>query len=268
MKYLTAILCTLALVASCSKPAEKEFKVVAHRGYWNTEGAVRNSIASVRNAVTLGTFGSEFDVQVTADGVPVVHHDDKTTNGILIRDTTFEGLMAEADLLENGEKIPTLAEYLTAWQQMPQNNTKLILEIKSAATPEQETAAVEAILNQVNLFEITNDQIEYIAFSWFVCQELSRMAPEATVSYLNGDKTPAEIKEAGLEGIDYNYKVLRKNPQWVAEAHDLGLIVNAWTVNKPEAMQEMVDLNVDYITTDKPVELMELLGNQPEKSAK
>ena len=68
------------------------------------------------------------------------------------------------------------------------------------------------------------------------------------------------IKKLGLAGIDYSMKVLRKNPEWVKQAHDLGLKVNVWTVNKEEDMQAMLDLGVDFITTNNPVELKALIG--------
>ena len=36
-------------------------------------------------------------------------------------------------------------------------------------------------------------------------------------------------------------------------------IVNVWTVNKEEIMREMIALGVDYITTDEPVLLQQVL---------
>ena len=37
------------------------------------------------------------------------------------------------------------------------------------------------------------------------------------------------------------------------------MIVNVWTVNKEDMMKKMIDLNVDYITTDKPEEALKLV---------
>ena len=76
---------------------------------------------------------------------------------------------------------------------------------------------------------------------------------------MNGDLSPKDVKARNWNGIDYNYKVFQKNPTWVKEAKDLGLLVNVWTVNDPKVMQEMIDLKVDYITTDKPLILKEIL---------
>jgi len=67
------------------------------------------------------------------------------------------------------------------------------------------------------------------------------------------------IKKLGLAGIDYSMGVLRKHPQWVKEAHDLGLEVNVWTVDSEEDMKYFIGLGVDYITTDYPERLQALL---------
>jgi glycerophosphoryl diester phosphodiesterase len=49
------------------------------------------------------------------------------------------------------------------------------------------------------------------------------------------------------------------SPNWndldaasVAEAHELGLTVVTWTVNRPEAIERMLDLGVDGIISDRP----------------
>lgn len=55
---------------------------------------------------------------------------------------------------------------------------------------------------------------------------------------------------------------MKKHPEWVEEAHKLGLEVNVWTVNTPEDMKYFRDLGVDYITTDHPDTALELYGQK------
>ena len=43
------------------------------------------------------------------------------------------------------------------------------------------------------------------------------------------------------------------------EAHRLGLIVNAWTVNEPSDINRMIDLGVDGIITDYPARVQRCL---------
>ena len=169
---------------------------------------------------------------------------------MILEDVTYADIVENAPKLEpTGETMPTLQEFLEAWDH---SGVKLVLEIKSASTPEKETFFVEKILEVVNNYGVSLGEIEYIAFSAHVCNEVLRLAPGAVISYLNGDKTPAEAAQAGWHGIDYEHTVFTANPAWVAEAQELGLLVNVWTVNKEEKMREMIALGVDYITTDKP----------------
>src|SRR3990167_4313755 len=56
--------------------------VIAHRG--NSMHAPEDTLESLRQGMALGADGLEFDVRLSADGVPVVIHDptlDRTTDG-------------------------------------------------------------------------------------------------------------------------------------------------------------------------------------------
>jgi glycerophosphoryl diester phosphodiesterase len=59
--------------------------------------------------------------------------------------------------------------------------------------------------------------------------------------------------------LDYHYSVYQKNPTWIAEAKQLGLTINAWTVNETAEMQQLIDQKVEYITTNEPELLFTLL---------
>lgn len=78
------------------------------------------------------------------------------------------------------------------------------------------------------------------------------------VSYLGGDKTPAEVHADGIKGIDYDGKIIMKNPRWVEEAHRLSMTVNVWTIDDPDDIKAFVKMKVDFITTNIPVEAMKL----------
>ena len=227
-------------------------QVIAHRGYWTADGSAQNSIASLEKAARLGVYGSEFDVSLTADGVAVVNHDD-SIQGICIETAAYADLQALK--LSNGETLPTLEAYLEAGKKNP--DTKLILEIKPHKRVVNEDRAVQTILYQVDRYGMT-DQVEYISFSMNICKELIRRAPAAKVSYLRSDVSPADLKTLGFAGLDYHYEAFERHPGWIAEAQDLGLTVNVWTVNDPARMEALIDAGVDFITTDKPAELKRL----------
>ena len=106
------------------------------------------------------------------------------------------------------------------------------------------------------------DRVEYISFGINFVQQAKKLHPEAPIYYLNGDLTPQIIKKMGLAGIDYNLGIINKTPGWVAESHELGLKVNVWTVNSAEDIQGVITKKVDYITTDEPLLVREILSKQ------
>ena len=232
-------------------------KIVAHRGYWRTDGSAQNSITSLQKAAAVGCYGSEFDVWLTADGVPVVFHD-ATIDGIRIEDTTFATLMNHR--LQNGEFIPTLQQYLTEGSKI--EGCQLILEIKPHRNEVRDKRIADMCVELVRTLGLEK-KTEYISFSKVVCQRLHEISPESKVAYLNGELAPAQIKEMGLTGIDYNEKVFVKHPEWLQEAKQLGVEVNVWTVDGEENLRHHVNLEcVDHITTNDPEILKGILAEQ------
>lgn len=247
------ILSVLLTAFLCGSSAFSQTKVIAHRGYWDCEGSAQNSITALNKAHEVGAYGSEFDVSITADGIPVVNHDD-SIQGFCIETSLYEDIK---DLkLKNGETLPTLEDYLIQGKQ--NKGTQLILEIKPHKRVVNEDRAVTAILALVQKYQL-EDQVEYISFSMNICKELIRRAPAAQVAYLRGEVSPADLKVLGFTGLDYHYKVYEKNPTWIQEAKNVGLTVNVWTVDDPAVMQSMIEQNVDFITTDKPEQLKEII---------
>lgn len=60
-------------------------------------------------------------------------------------------------------------------------------------------------------------------------------------------------------GIDFNISLFKKDPLLVVKAKEKGLTVNVWTVNLEEDLKMMIDLGVDYITTNEPELLFRML---------
>ena len=244
-------LCALALV-SCMISIQAQTQVIAHRGFWKTEGSAQNSITALVKAAEAKVYGSEFDVLMTSDGKMVVNHDN-SIEGMEIQETPYKKLKKLK--LKNGEKFPTLKSYLKKGKKL---DIQLILEIKPLKTKEMEDQSVATIVKMVKKMGLEK-QVEYISFSLNMCEQLVKLTPESEIAYLNGELSPAELKKKGINGIDYNLRVISNHPEWVEEAHRLGMKVNVWTVNKEDMMKKFIDMKVDYITTDQPLELKSLL---------
>ena len=185
----------------------------------------------------------------------MVNHD-RTVKGTDIQKSTLEEVRAHK--LKNGELIPTLEEYLV--QASKNQDCVLVIELKPNYSQEREDILIEKTLAALKAQKLmAPNRIAFISFSYHICKELAQKCPGFTVQYLEGDKTPADVFADGINGIDYHYSHFQRHPEWVKEAHDLGMSVNAWTVDSAEGIRQMKDLGVDQITTNNPALTREIL---------
>lgn len=228
--------------------------VIAHRGAWKSKKLPENSIAALKEAIRLNCYGSEFDVHMTADGIPVVNHD-ADLQGLVIERSTYRQLLQKK--LSNGERIPTLESYLK--EGLKQNKTKLILEIKPSSVSKARGQELAKVC--VDLVKKLKAQawVEYISFDYDILKTLRKLDPQAHIQFLNGDVVPEKIHEDLISGIDYNHSVFKKNPNWISSAKSLKLVTNVWTVNAKEDLILFLNMGVDFITTNEPELLFELL---------
>lgn len=228
-------------------------KVIAHRGAWKNTGASENSIAALKHAIRLGCQGSEFDIHMSADSVLFVNHDPKIGD-VVIQKSTADQLRKIK--LENGENLPTLEEYIKAG--IKQNKTRLIFEIKPAATKAHALASARRVMEMVRKFK-AQAWADYISFDYDICKELIKMDPYVHVAYLKGDKSPQELAADKMWGFDYHFNVLQKNDKWIEQATQLNMTSNVWTVNDVETMNWMLNKGVTFITTNEPEILLDIV---------
>ena len=250
-------LLTLPFVAQAQNTDFDGTGIVAHCGFWNCEeaGYSKNSIASLRCAQEAGLWGSEFDVNMTSDGVLLVWHD-KNIEGKRIEKHPYEDFKYYR--LKNGEPIPTVDQYMEQAKKHPE--TVLVYERKRHSCAEVEDRFVDLVIKNLKKHELLDpSKVIFISFSHHICKKLAKELPGFTVQYLNSQKKPAKVKADGINGIDYNYNVLKLNKKWVLKAHSLGMSTNAWTVNKKDDMREMLNLKVNMLTTDQPLQARELM---------
>lgn len=257
MRNLFFIFCLLSITLSskAQKMSWNKNSVIAHRGAFKKNNLPENSIASLKEAIRLKCYGSEFDVHLTKDSVIVVNHDDEF-KGLVIANSTYAEL--QQHLHTNGEQIPTLEAYLK--EGMKQNGTKLVLEIKEAKTPEGTIVLTDAVVKLVKQLK-ADAWVEYISFSYASVLRVIQLDPKAKtafLAYLKQDLPVEKLKEDHITQADYYYTIYKEG-NWFKRAHDLGLTINAWTVNKEEDMKWLIAEKADFITTNEPELLFELL---------
>ncbi|KUJ49951.1 glycerophosphodiester phosphodiesterase family protein [Chryseobacterium sp. JAH] len=228
-------------------------QIIAHRGYFQTNPpTTENSLKSLENAQNLKIYGAEFDVRMTKDGVLVVNHDEHHAK-MEISETDFKELKKVK--LSNGEQFPTLKDYLKKGKK--DQSLKLIVEIKPDKTKEKEDELTVKTIKMIKDLKLES-QIEFISFSLNICKEIKKLEPLFKVQYLRGELSPQQIKDEGLDGIDYHYSIFEKNPTWIAEANALGLITNSWTVNDVTIFNKLKDQGIGFVTTNTPADFKDL----------
>lgn len=228
-------------------------KVIAHRGAWKNTGASENSISALKHAIKLGCQGSEFDIHMSADSVLFINHDPKIGDVVL---QTSAAAQLRNLKLENGEKLPTLEAYIK--EGIQQNGTRLVFEIKPASGKTHAVASARKVVEMVRKYK-AQAWADYISFDYEVCKEILRLDPFAHVAYLKGDKSPQELADDKLWGLDYNQSVLKKNENWIEQATQLNLTTNVWTVNDTDTMNWMLKKGITFITTNEPEIMLDLV---------
>ena len=260
---------------------------IAHRG-----GAglmPENTLAAFADAMARGCDGAELDVQLSADGTAVVHHDFRLNTGYArkdgvwvkapaprIKDLTLAQLqtfdLGRADPAGDyarahphlkpvdGARIPALAEVRDAVRAAP-NPFLLFVELKSDASGD---SADSLALADAALAVMQHDLARtiFVGFDWRGLLRVKAQAPEALVWFttdrLQGDLRPIieGIAASGASGWFPHFA--NATPEAVAHARSKGLKVGAWTVNDPDDMRRLMGL--DAICTDRPDLLGGILG--------
>lgn len=249
---------------------------IAHRGGAalypeNTLTAFEAAVAEHR------TDAIETDVHLSADGVVVVCHD-ATLARCSDSDRPVAALTA-AELAKvdaayrftadggqsfpfrgRGIGVPTLAEVLSAWPELPLN-----IELKSD-DPRLIEAFVKAVRGAGAAKRICcGSEHDAVGFA------LAEALPEATHFYPSGPGAAFVLTtlQGGDPPIDARFTVLDMpaeyggmpliTPRLLEVAAATGRFVNVWTIDEADEMHRLLDLGVGGVMTDRPDRLRAVL---------
>ena len=240
--------------------------IFAHRG--GARLAPENTMPAIDNGMKLGSDGIEIDVQLSADGVPVVIHDptlDRTTDrtGPVRALSAAElarvdaGFHFEVDTLFpfRGQVIgiPRLDEVLAKHR-----DARVIIEMKGGE-PELARAVAAVVVKAAAV-----DRACVSSFQQSSIDTIRAEHPEITTS--------ASVREArwtlhrswvrwpwvtrqpyfAFQVPEHTRRLRVVSPAFVRQVHKQGQVVQVWVVNERRDVIRLLDWGVDGIISDRP----------------
>lgn len=259
-----------------------EIRVIGHRGAAGV--APENTLTAIEHGIVAGSDALEVDVHVTTDGHLVVIHDDTVD-----RTTEGSGLVEAMTLSElkrldaghrftpdhgrtfpfrgEGLRIPTLDEAVAAAGDLP-----LIVEVKS---PGAGRALGDWLRTRRQDAPTGPDDLDRFIVGGFEKDAVAPAAAEARWQCATRrDLVPFILAgKVGLRwplrpAIDAIMLPIRKGPlrlvtrRFVRQAHDRGLGIFVWTVNRHDVMRALFDLGVDGLISDVPARVRRVLDER------
>jgi glycerophosphoryl diester phosphodiesterase len=198
-------------------------------------------MAAFKALASLGVDGVELDVQLTADGIPVVAHD-VSIGGRRIEALTYSVLRElQGEAIAEDVRIPTLEEVLRV---LPAHFL-VNLEVKSEHAGPVMATAIDGAHSRYHVVVTSFDAAPLLA--------LRQTAPEIRTGLVSGIPVAdllGRVREALADVVSLHWRLV--TPELVRQMHDHGVAVYVWTVNTAAAAQRMIDMNVDAIITDEP----------------
>ena len=250
-------------MASRSRPSHPFFDhpgplAFAHRG--GASEAPENTLPAFQNAVDLGYRYLETDAHVTADGVVVAFHDDD-----LSRTCGRPGLIHELPWAEvatarvdGREPIPRLDELLAAF---PDRRVNIDCKTDAVVEPLGDVLDAAAALDRVCVGGFSDLRLRRIRqrFGSRLCSSAGPV--EIGLLRFLGIAAPG-VRAAQVPTTMKGVKVTTSG--FVRRCHQRGVEVHVWTIDDPAEMDELFDLGVDGIMTDRPATLKEVLERRSE----
>ncbi len=241
---------------------------VAHRGA--RMEAPENTILAFERAAEIGADGIELDVQLTADGIPVVFHDfdlSKTSNGQgMLREQPLAALReldagSHFSVQYAGTSIPTLDEvFECAGQRLLIN-----VELKHFGGEQRGIEALaEAVIGSIRRYGMAQ-RVILSSFNPLMLRRVRQVACELALGHLVAPKMPGVVRYHWLSRLiigphqAWHPHTSMVDEQYVARAHRRGYRVNVWTVNEPNDIHQMAEIGADMIMSDYPDRVRDVL---------
>ncbi|MBN1689973.1 MAG: glycerophosphodiester phosphodiesterase [Dehalococcoidia bacterium] len=209
--------------------------VIAHRGFHRDYP--ENTLEAFKAALDLGVDGVEFDVQETADGEFIVHHDEDISGRSI-------GSLSLADVagcrVAGGYRVPTLQEALNILGK----GLVLLVELKQVRSLEKFLAILRRYVDKA--------WTVLVSFDAALIERLAVLAPELPRAVISEPKDSAvAIATAGTAGFT-QLAAGMVTGDLVEKAHARGDLVFVWDGGDQATMRRALLCSPDVIMTDRP----------------
>ena len=230
--------------------------ISAHRG--GSLEAPENTLESFDYALEIGCSYIETDVQLSSDGVPFIFHDNDL-NRLLGKNISFNSLSSneikKLKLFESFD-IPTLE---SALKKFPNALFQIDLKTDEVAVPAMKIIETFEAFDRVCIASFSSKRLAYINEMYpHVCLS---MGPKEILKLLLASYGLYKKKVPGncLQVPIYQYGIKLVTKRFIQYVQNIGLKIHVWTINDKNQMQQLIDLGVDGIITDRPKALKDLL---------
>lgn len=242
------------------------FKLVAHRGY--CDAFPENTLQSIHAALECGAHAVEFDVQLTADGVPVVCHDADLERTALVERSILKSPYEAIRDISVGEPkrfkgrfqdvlLPSLQQMVKTLGAWPSVNVFVELKIESLQHFGPD-AVVRPVLELIEPIRercvLISDDLDGLLRA----RELSGL-PIGWIVHRWNHKDHEQAVSAAPEYLVVNHKYLpdEDEPLWPGQW--------TWVVYQtgdPELARRLNRRGVEYVETNTICPMMQALGDE------
>lgn len=234
--------------------------VVAHRGA--SAADAENTLAAFETAIAAGAGAVEFDVRLTADGVPVVIHDaelDRTTDAAgPVVDRSLEALRRVRIRARDGwASIPTFAEVLDAVA----GRVAVDVEVKNVpGEPGFEPGGDRVVVATLETLAAAgyDGDVLLSSFDPIALDAVRRRAPDVATGLLTAPDVDALASLAFARDRGHRWVLpfvgaaRRAGPALPEAAHAAGLRVGTWLTDRPAEAVALFRAGIDAVATNDP----------------
>ncbi len=251
--------------------------VVAHRG--SSDSRAEHTLAAYQQAIAEGADALECDVRLTADGILVCVHDrriDRTSDGRgVVSAKTYAELAGQDygswkqgvqsdDPAEVDQSLHGLLRLDELIALVLEADRPIDLSIETKHPVRYGGLVERRLLDELVKADLTRrvpgrPRVRVMSFSETAVRRVREIEPSVPTVLLM-DRVPVRARSgylpAGARIAGPSIDIIRKYPEYVKAWKSAGAGVHVWTVNAPADIELCLQLGVDAIITNRPLDVI------------